>query len=352
MFSGGIGWPALATDSSNISPLVEALTETGRSAAPWVSAFATRLESSCAMRPGSLTTRSVEYDVGVDHPVRPGGAVLGDNLHQRMLQLARGPADGQPAAEPAAGEIEHVVDEPRHPAYRVLHQLERRAPGFIERRLSKQPRAGVDGGKRIAQVMAEHRDELVAQFGRLALAEQRGLAGREALPRVEVEADQVGEQPEHADRLGRPQLHRTRVDRAERSEKRSVGAQDGHRDVALKAIHRRCGMAAKSFVLRDVIDHDRVPAVSDLAADGGFHLQLSAGLQAEGDLVANRAGNPTIVGHARDRGESHAGRAADHFQDRRNHIDRGDRRDVGCRIISLGPGLRLIGKGQVDEAPS
>jgi hypothetical protein len=43
--------------------------------------------------------------------------------------------------------------------------------------------------------------------------------------------------------------------------------------------------------------------------------QLAAGLQAEGDVVLDRAGDPAVLGDPGDRREAHAGRAADHVQD-------------------------------------
>jgi hypothetical protein len=52
------------------------------------------------------------------------------------------------------------------------------------------------------------------------------------------------------------------------------------------------------------------------------------GLQAEGDVVLDRAGDPAVLGDARHRGEAHAGGAADHVQDFRRHVDPGDRRHV------------------------
>ena len=84
-------------------------------------------------------------------------------------------------------------------------------------------------------------------------------------------------------------------------------------------------MAAIGLVLSDMIDDHRLAMIADLVADRGFDLELAARLQAEGDLVAHRAGDPAVLGDPRDGGEAHAGGAADDFEDGRHRVDRRDR---------------------------
>lgn len=88
-------------------------------------------------------------------------------------------------------------------------------------------------------------------------------------------------------------------------------------------------VAAVIFVLRHVIDDDRPAAVPNFAADRRLDVEFAAGPQPKSNLVVNSTGDPTILSHARYRGESHPGRAADHFPDGRDRIDFGDCGNIG-----------------------
>src|SRR5918995_5346988 len=100
-----------------------------------------------------------------------------------------------------------------------------------------------------------------------------------------MKADQLGEQLEHADRLGIVQMRRTRVDGAEGAEEGAVRQDDRHREIALEAIERRGVMAAEGFVLGHVVDDDGLPGLADLVADRSLDLQLAAGLKSELNIV-------------------------------------------------------------------
>ncbi len=181
--------------------------------------------------------------------------------------------------------------------------------------------------------MAQHGDELFAQFGALALGEEQGLAGGQPVMGVEMKGDQLGEQFEHARGFRRLQPGRARIDGAERAEESAVRQHDGHRDVTLETI--QCGrvVPGELGVLRDMVDHHALAAVPDLVADGGFNFQLAAGDQPESDLVAHAAGDPAVLGDPGDRREAHAGAAADHFQDCGNRTDAGDRVQIGLIVV-------------------
>jgi hypothetical protein len=125
--------------------------------------------------------------------------------------------------------------------------------------------------------VSEHGNELLAQFRRLAFAEQPRFAGSEAIGGVEMGRDQFGKELEHADRLRRVQPRRSRIDRAQRAEKRPVGQDDRHRDVALKAVLRGRMMSAKNEVVGDAVDDDGLAALPDLVTDGGLDLKFPAG---------------------------------------------------------------------------
>jgi hypothetical protein len=121
----------------------------------------------------------------------------------------------------------------------------------------------------------------------------------------------------------------TRIDGAKRAQELPVRQNDRHRDITLQAVHPGRVVAAVIFVLRHVIDDDRPAAVANFVADGRLDVEFAAGQQPKSNLVANSTGYPTILSHARHRGESHPGRAADHFQNGGDSIDFGDRGNVG-----------------------
>src|SRR5690606_30623507 len=73
---------------------------------------------------------------------------------------------------------------------------------------------------------------------------------------------------------------------------------------------------------------DRLPALPDLMADGGFDLKLTAGLEPERDVVEDAAGDPSAVGDARDSGESHPRRAAHHVENGGHGVDLPDGIDI------------------------
>ena len=150
------------------------------------------------MRARSQLTGWSMIERRLDRPLRPGGPQLGDDLLQHRPQARLGvEVELKAAAEAPAGEIEHVVDELGHPRDAALDEAHDRRPPAAERFLLEHAHAGVDRGERVAQIVAEHGDELLAQLRRLALVEERRLGRRHPLVGLEVEGDEVGEQPEH-----------------------------------------------------------------------------------------------------------------------------------------------------------
>ena len=53
-------------------------------------------------------------------------------------------------------------------------------------------------------------------------------------------------------------------------------------------------MAGVDRVFGNVVDDNGLAVLADLVADRGLDFQLAAGLQAEGDVVANAARNPAV----------------------------------------------------------
>jgi hypothetical protein len=243
-------------------------------------------------------------DLRLDRPVGPSGAQFRDHLLEHRLQRCAGvPVQHQTAAQAPARQVKHVVDQPAHAPGAFLHERDDRRRLLVQGRTAKQPGPRRDGRERVPQVVAERGEELLAQLRGLPLAEERRLAGRQPLLGVEAETEQVGEQPEHADRPGRPQLRRPGIDRAQRAEERVARAADRHRDVALEAVPRRGRVAAEGLVLGDVVDDDRLAAGLDLPAEGGRDLQLAAWVEPGPDPIAYRAGDPVVPGGPCDRGD-------------------------------------------------
>jgi hypothetical protein len=71
---------------------------------------------------------------------------------------------------------------------------------------------------------------------------------------------------------------------------------------------------AIQLIFCHVVDDHDLAALPDFIADGGFNLQLAAGLQAERDMIQHIAGNPPVFGYPRNSRKTHPRAAANHFQ--------------------------------------
>ena len=80
--------------------------------------------------------------------------------------------------------LDHVVDELGHPRDAALDEAHDRRRPAAEGFLLEHAHAGVDRGERVAQIVAEHGDELLAQLRRLALVEERRLGRRHPLRNI------------------------------------------------------------------------------------------------------------------------------------------------------------------------
>jgi hypothetical protein len=77
------------------------------------------------------------------------------------------------------------------------------------------------------------------------------------------------------------------------------------------------------------LDDDSLSAGADLVANRCLYAQFSSRQQSERYFIADRAGEPLVFGHPRDRRKTHAGAPADDFEDGSDRIDLRDGRDVG-----------------------
>ena len=165
--------------------------------------------------------------------------------------------------------------------------------------------------------MTEHCDKLLAKR-RCVLFFEKVVRGAELI------ADHLREHLEHFYGLGGVQHMRRRVYGAQSAEKRSVGAAEGHRNIALQAIDLRRVVVRVNGVLGHMVDDDRLAALSDLVAKRGFDLELAAGLQSEVDVIAHAAGDPSVLGDARNRSETHPRRSAHNAKNCRDRLDAAD----------------------------
>ncbi len=205
-----------------------------------------------------------------------------------------------------------------------------------------QPRGDVPEPPRVVQLARDDAFHLVA------FAQQRGDAlvlpfeqfagiggGREGRPallvqvlRVELRADELGEQLQRLMQHGIVELGRLRVDGAERAEERIVGAEDRDRDIALEAVHPGRRVLAEAVVRAGAAEDDGASVLPDLVADRRDELEFVPGLEREGDLVAYGARRPGGVGHAGDGGETHPGETRHGVEDGRHDGHAADRVDV------------------------
>ncbi len=259
-----------------------------------------------------------------------GLAQLGGDAFQALAQRGRlDDLHADAAAQPAAREVQHVVDQARHAARAALDALRRGGDGRRVVRLALQQRgAHGDGRQRVAQVVAQHGDELLAQLARGALVHQQRLG--QVVPPVglELQRDQLREQLEHGDDLGLAHLVGLGVDGAQVAEVLAVGQLDRHRCVALDLVDARRVVGAEDRVLAGLVDEDGRVGGAHVVAQRGLQRQLAARRQAEADAILHRARDPLRIGDARHRREAHAGRFAQHLQKARHRLDARDGGDV------------------------
>ncbi len=99
-----------------------------------------------------------------------GELQLVDRLGAQLAQIDAAPLDGEPAAQPAAGEVEQVVDHARHPVGAGEDAAHHPRLLVGEAAVAQQHLGrGEDGGERVAQVVPDDADELLAEAGRLLL---------------------------------------------------------------------------------------------------------------------------------------------------------------------------------------
>jgi len=168
----------------------------------------------------------VDIDVIAQVSFRGGGSHLHQDFSQRKSQiLGLGEHDTHAGTHAATGEVEHIVDQAAHAtcgrpeAHAHLNELEMDLPTYQE--LSRHTNCR----QRAAQIVAEDRDEPLAQDGRFLLARKGRF--RRLLPifAVQLQCDQLGEELEHGHRalVGNPR--RRRVHGAQVAEVTAVVAQ-------------------------------------------------------------------------------------------------------------------------------
>lgn len=124
--------------------------------------------------------------------------------------------------------------------------------------------------------MTKHRDELLSNDRELALLGKVDLRLNEIGIAIQILGNQLGEELEHAYRLGIVDLVRCWVDGTERSEKAAVATRDRDGDIASQAIDRRCVMVAVLEVVIDIVDDNKIVVLPDLVANRRPDFEFSA----------------------------------------------------------------------------
>ena len=201
MAAAGMGSPAFATQSLNNSPpSVFAPTRTGWSAAPWVRALPIKFDSNCPIRVRSQLTGSVDLEAGLDHaPGRSRSQFVDDLLEDRLQRPVGVTVQRDAAAQPSAREIQDVVDQVRHTGDGGIDHVEDAELLVLLQRARplQDPRAGADRRERIAEVVTEHGDELLAQFRSLPLGRKTFLKLRPGIHQLALIAPPVGRLDDH-----------------------------------------------------------------------------------------------------------------------------------------------------------
>ena len=219
-------------------------------------------------------------------------------LGQRLVGIQR---HGNAPAQPPAREIQHIVDQVDHASHALL-DARRVAPGAFAQRLHLQQFGGhADGLQGIAQVVAQHGDELVAQFCRHTGIVQVRFGPFGAFLHFQLRADQLAEQVQCLDHLLVLEHGRVRIDRAQGAEQGAVSAEDRYRNVALEAVQLGRGVVAEPGMDAGVAEDHRLVAMADLIADG-FQYQFAAGAS-EVPLFVHGARH-LVSGHPRQRAQS------------------------------------------------
>ena len=291
--------------------------------------------------------RTGDGEVDVDHPSRVAGAQFIDYLLQiRRKLISRALVQTDAAAKPPAREIQHVVDESRHARRAALHIGEQQARPLRRRRFLQQDDARFDGGQRVAQVVAQHRDELLPQLFVGARIEQGCIGGGRAGLCVKLGGDERGEQFKHPHDVGTRSRRRFRIYGAEGAEKSPVRQHNGRRNVAFQPVGLGRVVVDPIRTGGGLVESDGGAAFPDLMAERRLDGQFAAHRQAELNLILHRAGEPAVRADMGDDGVSHAGRAQADLQDGR-HIGQGGHGGQGVKPIrgkSERHGLKVLGR--------
>lgn len=274
----------------------------------------------------------VGVERGDDRPIPVADAQFGRDLLEDPTEAGPRLDEGNAVPQPAMGKIHHIVDQSGHSRDGAVDHRDDLGPSGGLRFLAEQGHACPNAGKRVAQIMAEHGDELLSQRRCLSLVQQFFGADGVGIARFDMMADHLGEQGEHIDDVGFADFSGDGIDRAQRSEERAVGKDDGHRDVALQPVDGGRVMIPIFGIFGNIVDGDGRSVLPDFMADRRFDFQLTARLQTETDFVLDGTADPPVFGHASDGGKTHAGRAAEDFEDRGDGLDLLDQENIVGKV--------------------
>ncbi len=180
--------------------------------------------------------------------------------------------------------------------------------------------------------MSKNRNELLADFGDFDLLAQVLLCFEQLNAGIEMVGNHLREQAKHRQRLLVVDLSGLGIDGAKCPEHTAVLAHDRNGDIALEPV-LSWRVVPEIGALGDVIDRHGFICCANFVAYRRLDNEFTTLFQAEIDAVENLAGDPAALRYPCDRHESHSGRLADDFEDRRNCRYVGDRIDIGLELM-------------------
>src|ERR1700689_1573438 len=108
-------------------------------------------------------------------------------IEKRRVRI---PLKHEPAAKPSPCKIEDVVDQDHHAPGALLDLLADRSRLFVRLSTKDDIDPRVNRGKRVAEIVGENSDELLAQLGRFLRVKQSGVLLRRASLRIQMEGNQ------------------------------------------------------------------------------------------------------------------------------------------------------------------
>ena len=252
-----------------------------------------------------------------------------DHVFEHLREVrARAQQHRDPAAEPSTGEIEDVFDQLRGAqaaGFDVLHEI----MGLRVRVLAEQAICrSRHGEQRVAQVMAEHRNKLLAQLGVFTGQRQLGLRVFQVFFGFNLQRDQTRKRLHGGLDRGVFKGRRFRVQCAQRTKQTAVGAEHRYREVTLESVDSGRWVVVVQRVFAGFVDEDGQLRIHAFKAQRRDQVQFTSRFQAKPQIVEHGAGCPAVRRHPGNGSKAHAGHFSNHLKDCRDCADPVNRGDI------------------------